>query len=266
MSLDLVHVSLSEDIKSQLKISFVHNSFQGAQKNVFIVTADGKKVAIKIFPRGMQERDRREIDFYKNNTHLTGIPRIIKLLDVNRQPIVVEEYIEGDCLGDIAGRYQSNHAMITQLLKSVCDIMEPVWEKDFIHRDLKPQNIIIRPDTTPVVIDFGIYKNPDETTITETDFQPNTCLFAAPEQLCTDLGPISYRTDFFSLGIIAFYLYFQTYPFGCSKTEIITTFRNNKLWPLSEKDSPLSPFFEAVFQLKPSMRARSADVLKSRLV
>ena len=149
----LVQVSLPESIQTELGISVVHDTFHGGQKTVFIVTMKNQKVALKIFPRGMQERDIREVEFYKSHAHLNGIPRLIDVREISGHPIVIEEFIDGACLNNIVENFAGKHMPIAKLLNDICTIMEPVWDEDFIHRDLKPHNIMISPDGQPVVID-----------------------------------------------------------------------------------------------------------------
>lgn len=263
--MSLTRVELAEAVKTSLEITKVHASFSGAQKDVFIVTRKEQKVAIKLFKQGLLERERREIDFYLSHAKHNGIPKMIEILELGSHKIVIEEYIEGNRLEDIKDKYIRDHDKISKLINSICDIMEPFWAEDIVHRDLKPENIIIKNDDSPVVIDFGIYKNPDITTITETGFQPNTCCFASPEQLITKIGKISYRSDYFSLGIIAFFLFFGVLPFGNDKTKITSHFEGDQLWPVPDRQSPFDKFFESVFQKRPSMRVRTTPELKEML-
>ena len=263
----LIQVNISPHVIEKLEITEIHDAFSGGQKDVFIATRKGQKVAIKILRYGLQAREQREINFYKNNTDLCGIPKIIEMLEVDAQPIIIEEYIIGNNLEQIKESYHGDVAKISKLIAELCDIMEPIWDQLIVHRDLKPDNIIIQPNTSPVVIDFGIYKNLKITTITETGFQPNTCNFASPEQLNTNIGTISYRSDYFSLGIIAFYLLFQRFPFGQTRAEIEQCFdsRLNNIWPIKNSSSPFNEFFEGIFHIKPSMRFRNTETLKMRL-
>ncbi len=258
-------VNLSVEVQKRLGVTEIHDSFRGGQKEVFIVTRNTQKVAIKILHYGLQAREQREIDFYKDHAHLHGIPKIIEILEIDGQPIIIEEYIEGNRLDTISGSYLRDHQKISALIRQVCDVMEPVWAASFVHRDLKPENIIIQPDFSPVIIDFGIYKNPDITTITETGFQPNTCHFASPEQLVPEIGAVSYRSDYFSLGVIVFNLFFGVLPFGQDRESIKNFFRAEKLWPIPGFNSALDDFFDGVFQLRPSMRVRNTQLLKKRL-
>lgn len=263
--LQLTSVSISPQVAEQLEISEIHESFRGGQKEVFIATRKGQKVAIKILLHGLQDREQREINFYKKHTHLRGIPRIVEILEFSGQSIIIEEYIDGSNLDKVKNYYAGDCAKVSNLVSSLCNVMDPIWNAELVHRDLKPENIIIQPDLSPVVIDFGIYKNPAITTITDTGFQPNTCYFASPEQLNTNIGKISYRSDYFSIGIIAFFLIFEKLPFGETRSAIESEFNKGKLWPIDGAKSHFDSFFEGIFHVKPSMRVRDTQELTSRL-
>lgn len=261
----LTSVSISPEVAEKLELSEIHESFRGGQKEVFIATRRGQKVAVKILLHGLHEREQREINFYKNHTHLKGIPRITEILEISGQPIIIEEYIDGSSLDKIKASYAGDFPKVSQLISKLCNIMDPIWDAELVHRDLKPENIIIQPDLSPVVIDFGIYKNPAITTITDTGFQPNTCNFASPEQLNPMVGKISYRSDYFSIGIIAFFLIFERLPFGDTRSTIESVFSKGNLWPIDGAVSCFDPFFEGIFHVKPSMRVRDTQELTSRL-
>jgi serine/threonine protein kinase len=75
-----------------------------------------------------------------------------------------------------------------------------------IHRDLKPDNIIIAASTVPCIIDLGIARLVSGTSLTETValMGPCTPIFAAPEQLTNRKADIDFRADQFALGILLY--------------------------------------------------------------
>jgi eukaryotic-like serine/threonine-protein kinase len=259
------HISLKKSTKDFLGVEEIHQTFAGGQKYVFIATCKGIKYAVKMFKYGFGEREKREINFYKDNVDNKGIPKILDVLYHDGDTIVIEEFIEGNSLHDVCHNYLHNYASISKLLISIADIMEPIWINGKVHRDLKPPNIIIRPDGSPVVIDFGIFKDPEQSTITDTGFQPHSWDFAAPEQLLGKKDQISYRTDFFSLGVIAYYLYFSKKPFGDSKDEVIATISNDPIKYYVTDDCPLKNYFDAVFKFNASERPRNVSLMKEAI-
>ncbi|KAB7731815.1 protein kinase [Rudanella paleaurantiibacter] len=224
----MISQTISQQLLDHYNISGFHaNVKQGGQKTVFFPVRDGKKQVLKLFQNGYNDRLDRELEIYDKFKHLDSIPQIISVENFNGCCFIFEEFIEGDTLCDIENRFIGQSPLITQLLKDIFEVMTPIWEQKLVHRDIKPENIIIRENGKPVIIDFGIARDLDGATLTGTGFQPMSWRFASPEQYAGDKFKISYRTDFFSLGTLAYYLYHGQLPFGNSHNEISTKFQNN---------------------------------------
>ena len=86
----------------------------------------------------------------------------------------------------------------------------------------------MRGNGNPVVLDFGIARALDEKSITVSG-QPLSWRFASPEQFFGQKKYISYRTDFFCLGIMAFYIFTNRLPFGNTQSQIEKVFENDDL-------------------------------------
>lgn len=258
-------ILLPPDIQSLLEVQKVHKSFAGGQKFVFIASCKKYDCAIKMFRSGFGEREEREIKFYVENSKLPGIPTILEVIEHNNETIVIEEYIEGNPLNVISDMFIREAPLTAALISDIADIMAPIWSEDKTHRDFKPENVIIKPDGTPVVIDFGIFKDAELTTITNTGFQPHSWAFAAPEQHLGNKEHISYRTDFFSLGVMAYYLYYKQLPFGQTQDSVMKKMTNKNLNYSTESRCPLNNFFDAVLQFPVSGRPRNVAIFKEAL-
>ena len=259
--------TLNSAFQQKYNIKEVLHAFRGGQKEVFIVELNnGEKVALKIF-HSFGERESKEIELYQKYKEFDGVPSIIDISDHDGQTVLTEEYIDGKTLKELAdsGHYTGNAAMITALLRQIAAVLRPIWEDGLVHRDLKPENIIITPDGQPVIIDFGIAKDLTASTITETGFQPNSWKFAAPEQLFAKKEMISYRTDFFSLGIIGYFLYHGRLPFGSTKEEVREQLGRTDCVLVCDEDCPIETFCKALCQVNPSERPRTVDALLTLL-
>jgi serine/threonine-protein kinase len=237
---------MKDSTKKLLNVEEIHETFAGGQKYVFIATCNKKKCAIKMFKYGFGEREKRELKFYIANEKLAGIPKVLDVKNEKNETIVVEEYIEGDCLQNIIGNYNSSATETSKLI-------------------LKPLNIIITPKGLPVILDFGIFKDPDLTTITDTGVQPNSWPFAAPEQLLGNKRHISYRTDFFSLGVLAYFLYYQRLPFGSQRDDVIAKMVAQDMSYSTETDCELNDFFKVTLKFDVSKRPRNVKLFKEAL-
>lgn len=255
-------ISLPESFMRKYGIIEVLRNFTGGQKYVFICkTISHGITAIKMLRGTLDSRAKREIEFYKRYTDIQGIPKLLAVIEHEGDCYLLEEFITGKTLSSISSEYFDNDDMIIRLIYDICDIMTPLWMQNIVHRDLKPENIIIQLDKSPVVIDFGIYKNPEDSSITESNFQPNSFPFAAPEQLIPNKALISYRTDFFSLGVIAYYLKYGKFPFGQTRDDIIKKFSTNDLSCTFSAGCRIKNYCESVFNSDVSQRPRNIELL-----
>lgn len=87
-----------------------------------------------------------------------GLPRILEIHHVGKQNYILREYVEGHTLAELAAEKQYTEAETVAIAQKLCDILTVLHEHvpPLIHRDVKPENILLRPDGSPVLIDFGI--------------------------------------------------------------------------------------------------------------
>lgn len=250
---------LSPELKAHFNITQIHSANRGGQKMVFIVTKDGVKCALKLF-HNFGKRDMRELEIYEKFKNLNGIPKILSVEDFGGDKVVFEEYIDGYSLQDIAQNYTRNPEMIRDLISKITSILEPIWSDNKIHRDIKLNNIMIKVNGEPVVIDFGIAQDLVGTVYT-THFIPNSWDFASPEQLLNQRDQIDYRSDFFSLGVMGYVLYYQQRPFGDTQTEVQQKFAARDTTHGTDADCKLNLFFKECFGVSPSDRPRDLKTL-----
>ncbi|HEY9853829.1 MAG TPA: serine/threonine-protein kinase, partial [Leptolyngbyaceae cyanobacterium] len=167
----------------------------------------GQKAAIY----QIQERFEREAATLEAlGQDCSQIPQLYAYLVEAGQFYLVQEWIEGDTLKQILQKDgpMSDRA-VNELLLKLLPVLDYIHSKGIIHRDIKPDNIILRKqDGNPVLIDFGAVK---ETMGTELDSQGNisrtlivgTSGFMPPEQAA---GKPVYASDLYSLGCTAVYL------------------------------------------------------------
>ena len=255
----MASINLSDELIRHFNISEYIHANPGGQKTVFVVTINGQKHALKII-KIADERFEREVKICESFNHIDGIPQITRIEMFGNDTIILEEFIEGNDLYDIAKKYKGDANMVLSLIHKVALILTPIWESRYVHRDLKPQNIRIKPDGSPVVLDFGIARALDEESLTVTGGQPLSWLFASPEQYNGQKDFISYRTDFFCLGIIAFYLFKNSLPFGKDRYEIAETFRIGNI-EVNTGNESIDNFCNSVFKISPAERPRNIELL-----
>ena len=169
-----------------------------------------KQVAIKLVKRGMDtdfilRRFRHERQILAGLDH----PNIARLLDggaaEDGRPYLVMEYIEGTPITEYAEQHKLSIRERLGLFRTVCLAVQFAHQNLVVHRDLKPGNILVTPDGTPKLLDFGIAKllEPDaDVTLTSVRLMTPEC--ASPEQVRGQ--PITTASDIYSLGVLLYHL------------------------------------------------------------
>ena len=184
----------------------------------------GSLVAIKILRDAWLSPARRE-RFASEQRTLAQLnhPSIARLYDsdalADGTPWFVMEYVDGVPLTEYASRRHSPVKERLQLLRSVCEAVQYAHSHAVIHRDLKPSNILVQPDGTVKLLDFGIAKQLDTSDTpadqTRTGLRLMTPAYAAPEQVRG--APVGVYTDVYALGVILYELLTGDLPFDFSK-------------------------------------------------
>lgn len=137
--------------------------------------------------------------------HYNGLPTFKAAFENNRVLLTVRTYIEGVPLDHFVKKRALSETQIIALCVQLCDILSYLHgqDKPIIHRDIKPQNIIVQPDGTIVLIDFDIARQYREDAETDTQCF-GTLLYAPPEQY--GFSQTDCRTDIYSLGVLLRFL------------------------------------------------------------
>ena len=187
---------------------------RGGMSVVYLgVRADGefeKRVAIKLIKRGM-DTDAVIGRLHQERRILAALehPSIARLLDGGTtgdgRPWLAMEYVEGLPIHKFCEQYALSREDRCRLIEKVCDAAAYAHRNLVIHRDLKPDNILVTPDGVPKLLDFGIAKLLDaESGETRASVRPYTPEYASPEQRCG--GRVGITTDVFSIGVVLFEL------------------------------------------------------------
>jgi formylglycine-generating enzyme required for sulfatase activity/serine/threonine protein kinase len=102
---------------------------------------------------------------------------------------------------------------VAHLVAEIAEAMQAAHEAGVIHRDLKPQNVLITSEDRPKVTDFGLARITDETALSQTGDFAGTYFYMSPEQVTARRMGIDHRTDVFSLGVVLYELLALRRPF-----------------------------------------------------
>jgi serine/threonine protein kinase len=142
------------------------------------------------------------------------VPRLVATGDLAVQPYLVMEFVEGRSLKDWVGRGPLEPGEVARLGAALARAIHALHQQEVVHLDVKPANVIIRPNGEAVLIDFGLAHHahfPD--LLTEEFRHPmGSGPYISPEQvLGVRHDP---RSDLFALGVILYELVTGQYPFG----------------------------------------------------
>jgi len=165
------------------------------------------------------DRFKQEIRLARRIAH-RNVVRTYDLGEVNGMYYLTMEYVEGTSLKQlIASRGRLPVAVTLTVGKQLCRALEVAHAEGIIHRDIKPQNMVVDPSGVLKVMDFGIARlaNPPKGKgLTEAGISIGTPDYMSPEQLSgADLDP---RSDLYSVGVVLFECLTGRVPFEADTT------------------------------------------------
>jgi len=206
---------------------------RGAQGAVFLAVqkATRRRVALKVLLRGAFASERQLIRFEREVEMVASLkhPGIVTVYDSGTTPDgrawLAMEYVEGDTMDAWLDRSapkdrDQKQRFIAALVANTCDAVVAAHQKGVIHRDLKPDNVLVDAEGAPHVLDFGLAKPVDNSEwdssrveVTTAGEFMGTFAYASPEQVSGDPDRIDVRTDVFALGVILYESLLGTRPF-----------------------------------------------------
>jgi eukaryotic-like serine/threonine-protein kinase len=186
----------------------------GGMGTVYVATdnALSRTVAIKILkPEYASDRAFRT-RFETEARHAAGLdhPGIAKVYDFGEtttdgtpRPYLVMEYVDGQPLSALlaAGRPLETDRVV-DLIAQTAEALQAAHDRQIVHRDVKPANLLITPDARVKVTDFGIAKAASDTPITQTGTIIGTAHYLPPEQ--AEGTPATARSDIYALGVVLY--------------------------------------------------------------
>jgi eukaryotic-like serine/threonine-protein kinase len=193
----------------------------GAMGAVYLAKHDpsGQRVAIKVMVPGLgvndtaMQRFKKESDILKQLRH----PNIVRLIATGKfkgTPFYAMEYVQGESLDRVMSRRgRISWEEVVEIGKQLCGALKHAHDAGIVHRDLKPSNVMVLPDGTVKLTDFGIAKDLDATALTGAHCTVGTAAYMSPEQCRGEKG-ISHKSDLYSLGVMLFELLTGDKPFS----------------------------------------------------
>ncbi|MGN8225467.1 serine/threonine-protein kinase [Gracilimonas sp. BCB1] len=184
-----------------------------------------REVAVKVLNRRLVSES-WEKRFNQEKAILASLdhPNIAKLYDAGisqkNRPYLVMEYVEGMSLKEYIQKEEPGLKESLAKFKEICEAIDYAHRNLIVHRDIKPQNVLINEQGRVKVLDFGIAKIISEELTEEEVVQTIesgrllSLSYAAPEQV--NMGKITVATDIYALGLVLYEMLAREKPFDLS--------------------------------------------------
>ncbi len=213
-------VQNQENIQKIGPYTIIRELGKGATSKVYLVSKDKNFYAAKVFQHSdkeLLERFKRETEILKQIKHI-NIVQIVDHGEDNNKAYLILEYVNGKTLDEI----YPNLTIIQKIdiILAVCNALNYLHNKGIIHRDVKPENILVDKDLKTIKLtDLGISRIVYAKPITHDGQILGTPAYMAPELfegVYTDP-----RIDIYSLGITMYEIFTGKIPFDGSPSEIV---------------------------------------------
>jgi len=187
-------------------------------------------VALKVLPERLAKDKQFVSRFFREARVAAKLdhPNIVRGIDVGSSGsdyFFVMEYVEGEDVGNVLekrGRLPEREAL--EIVIQVARALDHAHKHDMIHRDIKPDNVLLTPDGTAKLLDLGLARSTsgDMTRMTVTGTAMGTPHYISPEQARGE-ADVDIRTDIYSLGVSLYHMLVGTPPFDGETVAVIIT-------------------------------------------
>ena len=191
---------------------------EGGMGEVFLAedTKLDRKVALKFLPEEYTKDQQAKERFEREAKAAAALnhPNIVTIYDINEhedQTYIAMEYVDGQTLKEQITNRKLPITEIMDIFTQICQGLSKAHETGIIHRDIKPQNIIIDKESRVKILDFGLAKLKGVSQLTRESSTLGTVAYMSPEQA---MGiEVDHRTDIWSLGVVLYEMLSGELPF-----------------------------------------------------
>ncbi len=245
---------------------------QGSYGEVWLVldteaVAEDQYYVAKIpFSRGYNNMFRREAEICRKLAPHPGAVQLVATLEEGGRFILIQEYVRGRTLQELLEQGELLEPVKERLLLKLIDVVAHAHRLQIMHRDIKPNNIMIGPDDTVKLMDYGAAKELKERDISAT--MVGSRPYMAPEQI---MGKSQRRSDVWAIGVIMYLLYTGLLPFYDDlEKNLIDLILQKEPVPPRQENPELSEALEAIIlkclQKDAAARYPDAQALKDDLL
>ena len=248
---------------------------QGGMGKVYLAASrDGAEVALKtiIFPDGLTARARWEaVERFQREARAARSlehPNICQVRDIGADGdtfFIVMEYLDGQSVGEeIEASGALGVERSVQVMLEVCGSLAYAHDQGIIHRDIKPDNIMLLRNGQAKLMDFGLAAIVHETGVTQTGTMMGTFSYMSPEQARGE--KVDARSDIFSLGVTLYEMLTGRQAFGGEASgAVINDILNKELEPVTGLPPVVSRTLNRCLRKKPEYRFGNVREIISNL-
>src|SRR5947207_5739141 len=244
---------------------------RGAETVVYHVRRGVEEYAVKLFT-GVSTDPARALTAIRREAAVMGsighplLPRIFEVGQVDAGPYLVLEYIDGCPLSELLRSGPLDEARALRLAIDVVGPLAAAHRAGLVHRDVKPDNVVVGADGTARLIDFGLVARGGR----RHDQVAGTLLYSAPEQTGMLKRPVDGRSDLYALGVLLFEVVTGQTPYGSRDPgELIrlhaTAPMPDPRWIRPELSPTLAAIIRTLAAKDPDDRYQSAESLLADL-
>ncbi|MDY7086360.1 MAG: serine/threonine-protein kinase, partial [Actinomycetota bacterium] len=182
----------------------------------------GRVIAVKVLRSNMMADPEFAARFYGEARMMAAFrhPGVVEVYDYasasesggeEGMAYLVMAYVEGEPLSTRVKQGPMPVNEVMSIVAQAADALHAAHENGTVHRDVKPGNLIVKPNGTVVLVDFGVARSAAVTSVTAVNAIVGTALYMAPEQVAK--GNVSAATDIYALGAVAYHCIAGEPPF-----------------------------------------------------
>ena len=261
------------DIISHYKI--LKESGSGGMGEVYLAedTQLRRKVALKFLPSEYTAEPELKARFVREAQAAAALnhPNIITVHEVaefEKKLYIAMEYVEGQSLKDFIAGKELSLSEVIDIATQISDGLAAAHQAGIVHRDVKPQNILLGNDGRARICDFGLVKLKKDVALTQAGSTLGTVAYMSPEQARGE--EVDHRTDIWALGVVLYEMLTGQLPFqGEYEAAIIYQILNAEpkaiQWFRSDVPDSILTLASQLLQKDPANRLSSAKEIIQRL-
>jgi eukaryotic-like serine/threonine-protein kinase len=231
-------------------------------------------VAVKVLAHDLSDDGSFRNRFLREAQLAAGLshPNVVQVFDAGEdggRPYFVMEYVPGETVADLLSRRRSvSPAEAVAIVADVCDGLQHAHDHGLVHRDVKPQNLLVREDGTVKLADLGIARAAESTRLTQHGTILGTASYLSPEQAAGE--EVTSATDIYSIGAVLYELLAGRPPYEfASLSELASKQGAGEIVPPRDLEPAIPERLEAVLMRclarEPRFRPDSAAELAAEL-